>query len=244
MSEELKRAGEPAKGGDDPSMEDILASIRRIIAEDGEARDAETAAAADKGAGDVLDLTEMVADDGSVVSLPPRFFAAEPEPEFSPEAEAMPEPESAAAPEMVPEPEFAPVAAAPAPVTAVPVATAPVAPALHPDPKPLENFTAEAHAATPARKEAVMSSAVPPHDSLVSAPTANLARNAFAQLAEATRPPVAARESVAQGEGRTVEQLAEDLLRPMLKAWLDAHLPAIVEKAVTAELARITGRNS
>lgn len=234
MSEELKRAGEPAKGGDDPSMEDILASIRRIIAEDGEARDAETAAAADKGAGDVLDLTEMVADDGSVVSLPPRFFAAEPEPEFSPEAEAMPEPESAAAPEMVPEPEFAPVAAAPAPV----------APALHPDPKPLENFTAEAHAATPARKEAVMSSAVPPHDSLVSAPTANLARNAFAQLAEATRPPVAARESVAQGEGRTVEQLAEDLLRPMLKAWLDAHLPAIVEKAVTAELARITGRNS
>lgn len=234
MSEELKRAGEPAKGGDDPSMEDILASIRRIIAEDGEARDAQATADAEKVAGDVLDLTEMVADDGSVVSLPPRFFAAEPEPEFSPEPEATPEPE----------PEFAPVPAASAPIAPTPMAPAPVAPALQPDPKPLENFTAEAHSATPAQKEAVMSSAVPPHDSLVSAPTANLARNAFAQLAEATRPPVTARESVAQGEGRTVEQLAEDLLRPMLKAWLDAHLPAIVEKAVTAELARITGRNS
>lgn len=244
MSEELKRAGEPAKGGDDPSMEDILASIRRIIAEDGEARDAQTTAAAERAAGDVLDLTEMVADDGSVVSLPPRFFAAEPElepePETAPEPDAVSEADWSAAPEpaVMPEPAVTPE---PVPVS--------VAPALQPDPKPLENFTAEVQAAppvqkVPAQKEAVMSSAVPPHDSLVSAPTANLARNAFAQLAEAARPPVPARDGVSTGEGRTVEQLAEDLLRPMLKAWLDAHLPAIVEKAVAVELARITGRNS
>lgn len=33
------------------------------------------------------------------------------------------------------------------------------------------------------------------------------------------------------------------LLAPLLKAWLDAHLPEIVETAVHAELRRLTGLN-
>jgi cell pole-organizing protein PopZ len=33
------------------------------------------------------------------------------------------------------------------------------------------------------------------------------------------------------------------MLRPILKDWLDEHLPQIVEELVTREIARITGRN-
>ncbi len=40
-----------------------------------------------------------------------------------------------------------------------------------------------------------------------------------------------------------LEAVVRDMLRPMLKDWLDEHLPAIVEQLVTREIARITGRN-
>ncbi|MGZ8337315.1 MAG: DUF2497 domain-containing protein [Allosphingosinicella sp.] len=40
-----------------------------------------------------------------------------------------------------------------------------------------------------------------------------------------------------------LEAVVRDMLRPMLKAWLDEHLPEIVEQLVTREIARITGRN-
>ena len=43
------------------------------------------------------------------------------------------------------------------------------------------------------------------------------------------------------GGGLTVEALAEAALRPMLKQWLDANLPALVERMVAREIARITG---
>jgi uncharacterized protein len=33
------------------------------------------------------------------------------------------------------------------------------------------------------------------------------------------------------------------MLKPMLKEWLDEHLPSIVEQLVTREIARITGRS-
>jgi uncharacterized protein len=39
-----------------------------------------------------------------------------------------------------------------------------------------------------------------------------------------------------------LEAVVRDMLRPMLKDWLDAHLPEIVEELVTREIARITGR--
>lgn len=212
MSDELKRDGDAAKGAADPSMEDILASIRRIIAEEGEGREAATADPAMTAA--VLDLTEMVADDGSVVSLPPH--------------EAR---------------DAQPVAEPVAPAAAGPVV---VAPPITPDASPLDNFveadTPVPPAASAAQEDMPMSSAPPPREPLVSTPIANQARNAFAQLADAARPAMTSHEP--PGDGRTVEQVVEDLMRPMLKAWLDAHLPAIVERAVAEELARITGRGS
>lgn len=45
------------------------------------------------------------------------------------------------------------------------------------------------------------------------------------------------------GSDGTLEGLVRELLRPILREWLDAHLPAIVESMVQAEIVRITGRS-
>ena len=40
---------------------------------------------------------------------------------------------------------------------------------------------------------------------------------------------------------RALESLVRDMLRPMLQRWLDENLPALVEEAVRAEVARTSG---
>jgi cell pole-organizing protein PopZ len=41
----------------------------------------------------------------------------------------------------------------------------------------------------------------------------------------------------------TLEGLVRELIKPMLRDWLDANLPQIVEAMVAREITRITGRN-
>ena len=48
--------------------------------------------------------------------------------------------------------------------------------------------------------------------------------------------------SEAPVESGALEAVVREMLRPMLKDWLDAHLPELVEELVTREIARITGR--
>jgi uncharacterized protein len=40
----------------------------------------------------------------------------------------------------------------------------------------------------------------------------------------------------------TLEGLVREMLKPMLKDWLDANLPDVVERVVAKEVSRITGR--
>jgi cell pole-organizing protein PopZ len=40
--------------------------------------------------------------------------------------------------------------------------------------------------------------------------------------------------------GLTIEALMREMLRPMLKDWLDEHLPAVVERMVEKEISRIS----
>jgi cell pole-organizing protein PopZ len=40
--------------------------------------------------------------------------------------------------------------------------------------------------------------------------------------------------------GRTLEDVVREMLRPMMRAWLDEHLPSIVEAQVAAEVERIS----
>jgi uncharacterized protein len=41
----------------------------------------------------------------------------------------------------------------------------------------------------------------------------------------------------------TLEGLVREMLKPMLKDWLDANLPEVVERVVAQEVARISGRS-
>ena len=68
--------------------------------------------------------------------------------------------------------------------------------------------------------------------------TAHQAASSFDQLSEALD--TAAPPSIAMPEaGRTLEDLTRELLRPLLKDWLDENLPRIVQARVDEEVARI-----
>ena len=49
-------------------------------------------------------------------------------------------------------------------------------------------------------------------------------------------------ETLPQGDG-PLEAVVREMLKPMLKDWLDRNLPEIVEELVTREIARITGKH-
>lgn len=45
--------------------------------------------------------------------------------------------------------------------------------------------------------------------------------------------------TVLTNNARTLEDLVKDMLRPMLKSWLDDNLPTMVERLVRAEIERV-----
>lgn len=68
------------------------------------------------------------------------------------------------------------------------------------------------------------------NEGLVGAVAATAAASAFGQLSAAIQMPA---------EGRTLEDVVRELLRPLLKQWLDDNLPAIVQSTVDKEVERI-----
>ena len=71
---------------------------------------------------------------------------------------------------------------------------------------------------------------------LVSADAVEATRNSLAALT-ALRGPVPP-----AADAGALETVVRDMLRPMLKDWLDQRLPGIVTDIVTREVARITGK--
>ncbi|MCA0399765.1 MAG: DUF2497 domain-containing protein [Proteobacteria bacterium] len=189
-------AAQEIKDDNEPSMEEILASIRKIIADDSlgtkkdepapkkpaAKKEPEPAPAEDE---DVLDLAEVAV----VASVPE-------------EVSVMEEP----APEPVPE-----VALEPAPV---PVPEVMLEPAPMPQP-----------AAAPIHNVAQL------EERIISENTGSLVAQAFQTLSRNTPLPA---------PGRSLEDVVAELLRPMLRGWLDDHLPGIVEKMVKAEIERVS----
>ena len=71
-------------------------------------------------------------------------------------------------------------------------------------------------------------------EQIVSADAAAASRQALSSLSRLiVKPDIAGAD--------TLEGLVREMLKPMLKDWLDAHLPEIVERVVAQEVARITG---
>ena len=175
----------------EPTMEEILASIRRIISEDD--APAETAAAAPEP------VVEPAPEPAPVVE------AAEPA-QVEDEVLELTERYEAPAAESIGDLEVADVAPFPA---------------TEPTPEPI---------------------AAPVYDSLVGESAAASAASAFAGLAasfQKPETPAAAPQDMPFVSGNTVEAMVQAMLRPMLKDWLDANLPGIVEAQVRKEVERI-----
>jgi cell pole-organizing protein PopZ len=66
-------------------------------------------------------------------------------------------------------------------------------------------------------------------------------------VADATRQSLEQLSNVAasappSSQNNPLEEIVREMLRPVLKQWLDEHLPSIVEEHVRREISRITGR--
>lgn len=208
----------------EPSMEEILASIRRIIA------DEETAPKGAKAPEPEPEPEETVSEDDL-----DRLFASagKDEPEMAVEEEedvldltedlmvedpplvegvgedtdlAFEDPDSFLEP-MVEEP--------PPPPPPVMVAPPPPPRVSIPEPEPVPAFD------LPPVAEAAP---------LISQAAEGLVSSAFSNLGLA----------VLNRNARTIEDLVQEMLRPMLKAWLDQNLPPMVERMVRSEIERVT----
>lgn len=71
-------------------------------------------------------------------------------------------------------------------------------------------------------------------DAMIDDTTAAAASKAFEKISQTAR--------VSTGSGKTVEDIVVEMLRPMIKDWLDANLPAIVEEKVEEEVQRLARR--
>jgi len=71
-------------------------------------------------------------------------------------------------------------------------------------------------------------------EELLEPTTQAAAKSAFSQLDALT---------LSSGGGQTVEDLIREMLRPMLKSWLDENLPGVVEKLVQREIERVSRGN-
>jgi len=70
--------------------------------------------------------------------------------------------------------------------------------------------------------------------------TAGAMRESLAALAMLAEP--GAQPQIVRSGETSLEGLVRDMLRPMLAQWLETHLPAIVDRMVQAEIARIAGK--
>ena len=191
----------------EPTMEEILASIRRIISEDDAPAEAAPAPAPavvePEPSPAMMDLPpsfeEPVHSDEDVLELTDRYEAPAAETIGDLDVTAPEEPVSYAEPE--PEPVYEPEP------EAFPAAFAEPAPA-------------------------------PAYDNLVGDSAAASAASAFAGLTAALKKPEPL-DVPSGGVGPTIDDLARALLKPMLKEWLDANLPGIVDAAVRKEVERI-----
>ena len=234
---------QPAKV-QEPSMEEILASIRRIIADD-EAKPV----AAEKPASPPAAAKPAVMKD-----IPPSAIAPAPKPVAAPKP-APPPP--APAPEPVvsnnqddidamlasldaatpeadirqPEPEPEPDVfeltdemALPEPAPAPAAATFSKV-----EPQDDIEFTEAKAARRQATYEPPFESAAPARP-ILSHSTVSAVESAFHSLAN----------TVLSNNARTLEDLVKEMLRPMLKSWLDDNLPGLVERIVKAEIERVS----
>lgn len=198
----------------DPTMEDILASIRRILNED-------------EGNGGTLPTSPP---GGDRVAGTGGDEPGEPDHRRDTSAAAEPEPEPLTLTEDMlvetPPPEPTPPAAIPMPP---------------PSPEPARPSAAAEGTpgpTTPPPAADLPASALPATGLLNPA----IAAATAASVGQLLRSVAAERHTAVTRAGPTIEDIVREELRPLLKEWLDQHLPPLVERLVRAEVERVVGR--
>lgn len=191
------------KPDQEPSIEEILASIRQIISdEDGgggaSSPDPAPAAPEPPANDDIIDLTDKVEPDPLPEPDPVPAFLEESVEEDLPAPEPEPEPVHVDLRDQEEEPVL-------------------------PEPEP-ESFGFDD----------VPQAAEESPDSILTDRAAGAALAAFSKLTGSM--PIRSPDSPGQG---TLEDIVRDMLRPMLRAWLDENLPPIIEKLVRRELEKL-----
>ena len=239
-------------GAADPSMEDILASIRRILSEDDANPAARSAASADPS---ILALDEAMLVREPSRPTPPVAAPAAPMPSATASLEALgsfmtaPTQPDIAAPQQhqAGQQPAASYEAGQQPAASYPAGQQPAAP---PPAKPLETATmsppqpstlehdpdpgagqerfAERHAQHPAAPAPLIG------------PEATAASTAA--MGNLLRTLQAGRNTAVHRGGPTIEDVMREEMRPMLKQWLDTNLPGLVERVVRTEIERVSGR--
>jgi cell pole-organizing protein PopZ len=224
---------QPAKSNE-PSMEEILASIRRIIADDDTHRspqpDAEAAA-----------QVAGPAPEPVAVAAPELVQAAEASPFETLDTGDAELPSAAATADTVPAStgagdeasadilDLTDSMAAPGPAKSTPASIPKSAAARIPEFRTIEGESdvsfAEAMEHTGPRGG--LEELPPP---LLSRATSAAVDSAFNSLAQ----------TVLVQNARTLEDLVREMLRPLLKSWLDENLPSLVERLVRAEIERVS----
>jgi cell pole-organizing protein PopZ len=199
----------PAKAHE-PTMEEILASIRRIISDD----EPSPLKAAPKPLAEAEPMKPKQAPEPAAADLGQddidAMFAAMDAPAPAPE------PESNAAPR-------------PTPTSSPPVV-------LNDDLDVLElteDFSAEPEPAPQAR------SAPPPPPPVVSPPAPRDDRLLSQRTDESVQAAFGNLNTIMAGSARTLDDIVREMLRPMLKTWLDDNLPPLVERLVRQEIERV-----
>jgi cell pole-organizing protein PopZ len=219
---------QPAKS-QEPSMEEILASIRRIIADDDASktapRPAEPAAAAAAPAPAARPVPP------APPPMPPR--ATPPEPSLDEADAADPEPMAEVEDQASDILDLTEQMAAPAPKPAPQFRTIDGSfDVSYEEEKPAPQMPAhqmpEARAPSPSEDDQYRGDAR--SNQLLSNVTSAAVDSAFNTLAQ----------TVLVQNARTLEDLVREMLRPMLKAWLDDNLPGMVERLVRAEIERVS----
>ncbi len=230
----------------EPSMEEILASIRRIIADD-EAKPPppeakpEKAAAPPKPMNDIPPSKVAPAKPAAEKPVPPQAAKPAPLPPPAPTADASNNQDdidsllagldaATSGPEIrAPEPEpdvlelTDDMAMDPAP------APPPSSPSFRKvEPRDDLEFAESPQRRTPSYAPADFD--LPPQQPILAQSTVSAVESAFNSLAH----------TVLSSNARTLEDLVKEMLRPMLKSWLDDNLPGLVERIVKAEIERVS----
>jgi len=202
----------------EPSMEEILASIRRIIADDDASKTAQRPAEPPKPA--------AAAPAPAARPAPPPRAPAPPEPSPMDAAPAEPEPE--------------PAAEMPADDQSADILDLTESMAM-PEPSPAPQFRTidgsfDVSYEEPAEKPAPPPAPEPP--TFVSEERGRLMSNVASAAVDSAFNTLA--QTVLVQNARTLEDLVREMLRPMLKSWLDDNLPGMVERLVRNEIERVS----